>query len=589
MPLIRKRGEPRGGRGKPCSLSIHGKSRHIQRWLLRNPWIHPFIVFSFAAGVIQKLARGFLVRKVGRLSVYISNRKKKESVSLSSKKSSGGGGGGPNASSKQLDKYLMYLDQNRGYNARKPAWLEGGYSVWCVVRIQAWWRMTKYRRRFMYQSRMIHQIAALMIQSAWRVKYTIIKKAIERKNKEKIGRISPIKASTRIQLAWRSFCNRRIYHYYKDLVLEKLQGAPQDLLRTIIPNESMLLDRAAGVLARFRLGGSVFPPKVYFKIFTYRGVCDVNAFAPRDYAREKPTEQFQSNVKSMYIPDHPKYNRDIRVGGSYFGTKVLSNTSTDNWYKREEKNTWRPIASHIFDDLMTPPWMKDVLVEKKPEPFHFSVLKRRTDKKKEARKKKKDWLRKAYMLAGVDLDKDKFTQLNENRASVPNQGIENRPGTGNSHFSHDSRQAHFDTENDEPRMYSSDQNKKFPAYDSKADNDSLSESLAYLSMSQSMEDASNEIQPNRYKNGYPPPIQVAEAKVRVSQNDGKWDSDKYTDAQNHYNNAAEFKGTTYLTNAKIETEDNDDLLQWSQALNFDDYSSDWGKIATSLPSHLAPN
>lgn len=38
---------------------------------------------------------------------------------------------------------------------------------------------------------------------------------------------------------------------------------------------------------RFRLGGWIFPPKVYFKIYTHRPLCDVNSFAPRDYLAEK--------------------------------------------------------------------------------------------------------------------------------------------------------------------------------------------------------------------------------------------------------------------------------------------------------------
>jgi hypothetical protein len=46
------------------------------------------------------------------------------------------------------------------------------------------------------------------------------------------------------------------------------------------------------VHVRFRLGGSIFPPKVYFKIFTHRPLCDVNAFAPRDYCNERPIDPF---------------------------------------------------------------------------------------------------------------------------------------------------------------------------------------------------------------------------------------------------------------------------------------------------------
>lgn len=47
----------------------------------------------------------------------------------------------------------------------------------------------------------------------------------------------------------------------------------------------------AGAVVRFRLGGATFPPIIFYKIFTKKTVIDVNAFAPRDYAREDTSEQ----------------------------------------------------------------------------------------------------------------------------------------------------------------------------------------------------------------------------------------------------------------------------------------------------------
>jgi hypothetical protein len=35
---------------------------------------------------------------------------------------------------------------------------------------------------------------------------------------------------------------------------------------------------------RFRLGGDTFPPNIYYKVFSKTNVCDINAFAPRDYS-----------------------------------------------------------------------------------------------------------------------------------------------------------------------------------------------------------------------------------------------------------------------------------------------------------------
>ncbi len=61
------------------------------------------------------------------------------------------------------------------------------------------------------------------------------------------------------------------------------RGDACSLLKAINPREASLLDVAAGGHVRFRLGGQVFPPTVYYKIFTHRALVDVGAFAPRDY------------------------------------------------------------------------------------------------------------------------------------------------------------------------------------------------------------------------------------------------------------------------------------------------------------------
>lgn len=375
----------------------------MQRWLTQNPWIHPFIIFVYSACKIQKLARGYIVRKQGALSDYLTWRQGYAKMAKERRlvMSSMGTGSGK---SPQLNRYLAFLDKAGEGVVARPSWLDGGYSVWCVVRLQAWYRMTKPRRHFIYKRQIINQIAAMIIQAQWKEKLTRMRNDVIRREAAKIARIPPHRASVRIQLAWRSFCNRRIYSYYRDLVVNKLQGAPQDLLRTIVPHESELLDRAAGALVRFRLGGSIFPPKVYFKVFTHRGVCDVNAFAPRVYAKEKMVEAFQANIKSEFIPkDRQKYNTNIRVGGSYFGTKVNSSTSTDEWYRREENNDWRPIASQSFEDILTPPWLRESLSKKEPAPFHFSRLKRKIDVQKAKKKRRRMWLMKAYRLAGADL------------------------------------------------------------------------------------------------------------------------------------------------------------------------------------------
>jgi hypothetical protein len=67
------------------------------------------------------------------------------------------------------------------------------------------------------------------------------------------------------------------------LIFTLFRGTPYDLLKSINPSEASLLDAASRCHVRFRLGGSKFPPLIYYKIFSHGGVVDINAFAPRDY------------------------------------------------------------------------------------------------------------------------------------------------------------------------------------------------------------------------------------------------------------------------------------------------------------------
>lgn len=69
------------------------------------------------------------------------------------------------------------------------------------------------------------------------------------------------------------------------------------MLRGINPKEAKLLDVAANahvryvnaflIIARFRLGGSAFPPTIYYKIYIHKGLVDIGNFAPRDYTASK--------------------------------------------------------------------------------------------------------------------------------------------------------------------------------------------------------------------------------------------------------------------------------------------------------------
>ena len=95
----------------------------------------------------------------------------------------------------------------------------------------------------------------------------------------------------------------------------------------------------------------------------------------------------------------------IRVGSKYFGAMVTTTVGMDQWYKREETNPWRPIASQIMNELVEPPWCRNEIsrpLVKKANPFHFSRLRRQADIEISRRRKKREWMIKAHLIAKGD-------------------------------------------------------------------------------------------------------------------------------------------------------------------------------------------
>eukprot|EP00741_Cyanophora_paradoxa_P003889 tig00000737_g3783.t1 len=177
-------------------------------------------------------------------------------------------------------------------------------------------------------------------------------------------------SAMRIQRFWRSRTNVRIYKYYRDLIYFRERGNPRQMLKSINPREASLLDAAAGVHVRFRLGGDAFPPKIYYKIYTHAALCDVGAFAPRDYTQytnPRPADLFN---KGRSLPP------DGRA----------------NWYKRVENNGWRPVTETVMrgEDNVTQSTAAAARA------FHYSRIKRREQVAKQKKSRKIEWMMKMY-------------------------------------------------------------------------------------------------------------------------------------------------------------------------------------------------
>ena len=551
-----------GRYGQPLRVGLMRKSVHMRRWFLCNPWSRPMLVFVFAAIRIQQVARGFVVRRHGSLRRAVEYRR--QCQTRRGKKSA-------STSQRQLDKYLAYLDTvnlsrpgSGGVSDTegnfKPVWLDGGYSAWCAVRIQACWRRVKPKRRFLNKRRFVLQIATLIIQTAVRNRLEMKRRLLRAHDFSYIANMSSPRrreemrahAAHRIQLRWKTYCNRRIFAYFRELVCFKLQGAPSDLLKTIIPQETGLFDRAAGVHVRFRLGGARFPPKVYFKVFTHRPLCDVNAFAPRDYTLESKPEAYHNNNHEKTFPKHSKSKRLIRVGAKCFGvvSKSGSSSSTSSWYQREENNNWRPIASQLVEEIVVPPW--DFPREKKTA-THYNTYKRREETLQLRKRRKREWMLKAYLLAS-----------GKSLAANPAQLIDVLPHS--KCYEQKTRQYQAEKQSKECDLLWMDK-----TILSNADKDFEAE-LANLSLDEEskygcMEDfkMNNDFDSKLMQHSQQ---QSVVSKVDVVLPVGG-------------NN-----GIAGMLRAHRSLDDGEDLIDWSATLNFETYSDHWLRCGTSLPSSL---
>lgn len=389
MPRLRA-SERAALRAKPWDSTSARLPRAKKAELVKTPWLSPMIALTIAAVDIQRMTRGHQVRRLG-----IKNYPPKKKP--------------PPPSRPQLDKYLRAM---RG--SREKA--DDGFSSWCAVRMQAWWRMVEEQRLYYLIRFSLYQIAALQVQGAWREfcqrRYMQMPTKAQATPEETAARI--------IQSLWRRYTNVRIFRYYRDLIRFRLTGDPVMLLRTINPSETALLDRASGVHVRFRLGGSSFPPTMMYKIFVHRPICDVNAFAPRDYTTSRPRTPRQRHNKDEFIEEaRDKAVRvgSIRVGVSYFGAEVkdVGPDGTSNWYRRVENNEWRPITMRVLADVEPlPPGLSALSPRAEPvdrsKLFHWCRTTRQETVVQRRKQRKRAWLKRMY-LEGMAKDDDQIRAI----------------------------------------------------------------------------------------------------------------------------------------------------------------------------------
>eukprot|EP00347_Sterkiella_histriomuscorum_P006593 403352176 len=356
------------------------KNTGEKRKIIQKPWSKPMAAQHLAAVKIQSAIRRFLYIKrrlerqaYGRNYNMQSNRMKgashQQQLQMRGKQQVQGGKMYQQKQSNTSEMNHLTPNQrlrqkfftspfNVLHKSEETCWRN-----FCAALIQATYKMALTRRLFKYHRFAMYHIAAIQIQWAWRG-YQERKKKVVVRSKESI-------AVEKIQKAWRSFTNVKIFKYYKDLINFKEKGDPAQLLKSVNPSEAGILDAASKCHIRFRLGGDKFPPLIYYKIFAHGSIIDINAFAPRDYVKIKKDKKKQViNIK---------YDKD-------------PNDKHDGWYNRYENNGWRPIS----DKILTPYDAVELRTANKPKKFHFDKKKRKEMTAQDKRAKKLKWLRKLY-------------------------------------------------------------------------------------------------------------------------------------------------------------------------------------------------
>mmetsp|Transcript_139744 Transcript_139744/g.243354 ORF Transcript_139744/g.243354 Transcript_139744/m.243354 type:complete len:656 (+) Transcript_139744:112-2079(+) len=397
---------------------FHEKPHEWRRYLIQRPWIFPVAAMHLAATNIQRAWRPCWLRRAKVSSATGSQRNQQQrqraSTALTSIAQAQAGRSAspfkniatmPEQNEPEEDaglteeekrakrglyvreslqkRYLFLL--KRQYDAATESSdrtvssrsLYPSFEHYCAAFIQnAWLHQRKGRRKAIfrvieYRRQTLYHIAASEIQHYWiearaRLQVRRARQEQDRREGHSSRNLRLEVAATRIQRMWRRTNDYRIFVALREIIASfRGTGEPYQLLRSILPRESMLLDPSMQVHLRFRLGGTKFPPSIYYKIFTHGCVVDLGSFAPRNYAGER-----------MGFPQ-----------------------GEEDWYTRVENNGWRPlVVRRNVNRGANKDEVEKATARKVIRNFHHSRLRRRQDIEWERKQRTRAWMRKLYSL-----------------------------------------------------------------------------------------------------------------------------------------------------------------------------------------------
>lgn len=271
------------------------------------------------------------------------------------------------STTRTLSSYRSYVDNIEQKEKMKKLL---SFQDYAASTIQSWWRVVREKSSF-YAS--------------------TFKSQETEKTKLSSKSCTEFDAAIVIQKSWRRHIDMQVFQYYKQLINFYNQGNPHFMLKCINPKEAGLLDSAAGVHIRFRMGGMKFPPNIYYKIFTHINVADVGAFSPRNYV----------NSSTKLLPGKFIHNR---------GFEILGDESND-WYERYENNGWRLVSDRVMKYLNQDPVVYET--SKSKIDFNHEKLLRKQDLALKRKKKKINWMKKMYQSGMLNTSSDKDSNVND--------------------------------------------------------------------------------------------------------------------------------------------------------------------------------
>lgn len=235
----------------------------------------------------------------------------------------------------------------------------------------------------------------------------------------------------------------------------------------------------------------------------------------------------------------------IRVGASYFGTKITTTGSTKTWYRRDERNPWRPISSVVFENILEPPWARAPALSKKPAPFHFNTYTRREIALRKKKRRKREWMLKAFMLARGE-EVNKYTLDLKMDELYANSKTELAEFVNGSRYTNQKKVTTGYITYDNPDDFS------YERFGSEA-------SQALYEDGEFNDEMTSPI--GEFKASHVPPL----------------DAKAMRTGDRRYTNSSDTVGASPRAD--------NELLKWSLALNFDDYNESWKNIGVSSSSH----